>query len=271
MLWHALQGFLATNPDELGKGRDAKSSDYYNELKLAAAWRVQHPNLWQKYVAGRDTVASDIRKLQETSALPADGLPSRTHKESGIAPALSKAEGTEPLMAHSYETWLMHGTDPDRLYSMITNGMNERYAGTNAGAAFGEGVYFAEDAGKSDQYCRQADVQSDGLSLADLHDRLYSRNTHPGRVRYILVCRVALGYPAQTKSTGPMATEDKRIFPICSRELARVQGTDPPVHYHSLLGLAFPRYREFITFHSEYIYPEYILAYHRFNGPHGPV
>jgi hypothetical protein len=26
------------------------------------------------------------------------------------------------------------------------------------------------------------------------------------------------------------------------------------------------RYREFIVFHSDYIYPEYLLAYHRFKS-----
>ena len=31
-------------------------------------------------------------------------------------------------------------------------GLNERFSGTNAGTAFGNGVYLAEDLGKSDQY-----------------------------------------------------------------------------------------------------------------------
>ena len=31
------------------------------------------------------------------------------------------------------------------------------------------------------------------------------------------------------------------------------------------------RYREFIVFHGEYIYPEYVIAYQRFNNGHGPV
>ena len=37
------------------------------------------------------------------------------------------------------------------------------------------------------------------------------------------------------------------------------------------MGGAIGRYREFIVFHSEYIYPEYVIAYQRFNNGHGPV
>ena len=32
---------------------------------------------------------------------------------------------------------------------------------------------------------------------------------------------------------------------------------------------AFPRFREFIIFHGEYIYPEYVIAYQRFHGQTG--
>ena len=65
-----------------------------------------------------------------------------------------------------------------------------------------------------------------------------------------------------------------KIFPVSFRELAAVPGVSPPVHHHSLLaemGGAIGRYREFIVFHSEYIYPEYLLAYQRFSGQRGPL
>jgi hypothetical protein len=31
------------------------------------------------------------------------------------------------------------------------------------------------------------------------------------------------------------------------------------------------RYREFVVFHSEYTYPEYLLVYQRFEGDRGPL
>jgi hypothetical protein len=47
------------------------------------------------------------------------------------------------------------------------------------------------------------------------------------------------------------------------KELANVPNSQPPHPFHSLLGLNFERFREFICFHSDQIYPEYIIAYQR--------
>jgi hypothetical protein len=153
--------------------------------------------------------------------------------------------------------------------------MNERFAGTAAGAAYGEGSYLAEDAGKNDQYTK-VDLQYDGSS--ELHKRLYAHGArHPGMVFYILVCRVALGHQVRTQQAGRDATStdtSRRVFPISFRELDTVAGVSPPVHHHSLLADVIGigrRYREYIVFHSEYIYPEYLLAYQRYEGDRGPM
>ena len=55
------------------------------------------------------------------------------------------------------------------------------------------------------------------------------------------------------------------LFPHTFRELAHIPNVSPPMNYHSLIverdrGL---RHREFILFHGEYVYPEYLLAYRR--------
>ena len=39
--------------------------------------------------------------------------------------------------------------------------------------------------------------------------------------------------------------------------------------HHSLiaeLGSSIGRFREFVLFHGEYVYPEYLIAYQRFKG-----
>ena len=49
-------------------------------------------------------------------------------------------------------------------------------------------------------------------------------------------------------------------------ELNNVPGIVPEMYYHTLLaqlGSAIVRYREYVTFHSEYTYPEYLIAYQR--------
>ena len=66
----------------------------------------------------------------------------------------------------------------------------------------------------------------------------------------------------------------QRIFPVSFRELAAVPGITPPVHYHALLADVLgvgARYREVVVFHSELLYPEYVLAYQRFEGGRGPL
>ena len=80
-----------------------------------------------------------------------------------------------------------------------------------------------------------------------------------------------------TQATGRNATSmdgGQRVFPISFRELAAVPNVTPPVHYHALLADVISvnaRYREVIVFHSELIYPEYLLAYQRFEGARGPL
>ena len=49
-------------------------------------------------------------------------------------------------------------------------------------------------------------------------------------------------------------------------ELNNVPGIEPEMYFHSLLvqlWLRLQRYREYVTFHSEYTYPEYLIAYQR--------
>jgi hypothetical protein len=48
--------------------------------------------------------------------------------------------------------------------------------------------------------------------------------------------------------------------------LKAVPGCEPPLHYHSLLaelGGSIHRYREFVVFHGDHVYPEYVVAYRR--------
>ena len=163
------------------------------------------------------------------------------------------------------------GTSPDRLLELLSTGFNERYSGTGAGTAFGDGIYCAEDPGKTDQYVG-ADSAYDPSS--ELHKRLYSRAfaRHPGDVFYVLVVRAALGFPVRTQLNGKAATSMDNgapIFPKSFRELSAVPGVTPPIVHHSLiaeLGDAIVRYREFVLFHSEYVHIDYLIAYHRCDG-----
>lgn len=57
-----------------------------------------------------------------------------------------------------------------------------------------------------------------------------------------------------------------RVFGFSDRELNVVPGSENLVHFHSLLaqlGTDITRYREYITFHSEYTYLGWLIAYKR--------
>ena len=60
-----------------------------------------------------------------------------------------------------------------------------------------------------------------------------------------------------------------------TRELAPVSGVTPPVAHHTLLAENHAnggpyRYREFVVFQNAHVYPEYLIAYQRFQGALGP-
>ena len=89
---------------------------------------------------------------------------------------------------------------------------------------------------------------------------------HHNTCRYIIVCRILLGHFVRTQDgqtdfdaagQSIWATRDKR-------ELSKIR--DIGERHHALLvetGPVVSRFREIVVFHSERIYPEYLLAYKR--------
>jgi len=261
--WQTLESLLITNPKQLGKGKDVHGGGSYDGLTLAAAWRIEHPSLQAKYEAARQVIVEQMGRLGRQSALENGphlrGLPTRT----------ASAASSLPLVSAANETLLLHGTSADVLFSVLSNGLSERFSGSKSGTAFGDGVYLAEDVGKTDQYS-SIDKQFKPSDYKGLHRRLYGKHhEHPGSVFYVLVCRVALGFPARTVEFGKSARHmdtKKALFPVSFRELTYVPDVTPPTSYHSLiaeLGGNIARYREFVLFHGEYCLPEYLIAYHR--------
>ena len=263
--WGALEQLLATDPKQLGSRCRDSAGGNYDGLRLANAWVIDNPSLDEMYEGGCKKVARELDRLAKKGKRacfdPAPGLYS-------VKTASAAARLPQPLRDDVNEQILLHGTQPgDGLFSMLSGGANERFSGTNAGTAFGDGFYMAEDVGKCDQYV-EVDVKLDPTS--ELHQRLYDvSNRHQGSVHYVLVCRAALGAPIRTKATGKDATAidgGGKVFPSTFRELAPVDGI-PGLFHHSLvaeLGETTARFREFICFHSqEYVRPQYLIAYQR--------
>ena len=166
------------------------------------------------------------------------------------------------------ETYLLHGTAPDLILNLIAGGLNERYSKV---AAFGNGNYFAEDCAKNDQYVTNDPSYG---AHADLHRRIYSKSYgHPNtKVYYLFLCRVTMGACVRTATFAPSSTDldrpGKKVFPISPRELGTIPGVTPATLFHGLIVEDHKpptnlRFREFLVFHGEYAYPEYMLAYRR--------
>jgi hypothetical protein len=132
-----------------------------------------------------------------------------------------------------------------------------------SGGLFGEGVYLAENPTKNDQYCVS---DSSDSSLAELHNALYSEATHPGKVYYVLLCRVVMGQYVKTKDGATNLDTGGTVWAVRNKELSEIKGTKPPILYHSLLaeiGGKVQRHREFLQYHKVRVYPAYLLAYER--------
>lgn len=268
----ALFGVLAefmtnTNTEHLGQGRDvgARWRDRKYRLELAAAWRIEHHILLDLYAAGKRRVGFDMTTLAEPQNV--QDLWGKCSR--GLGKLQTRATARKlyngPLDASVNEQVLLHGTKPSVLLEILNNGLNERYSS----GLFGSCTYFAEDAGKNDQYVQEdTDYEKDG-EICSLHKRLYpDPREHPGFVYYIIVCRVCLGFPVRTQDGIVSMDDGSVVFPKHGhqRELSSVAHVTPPVTYHSLIaetGEKVKRFREFILPHGEFIYPEYLLAYHR--------
>eukprot|EP01062_Namystynia_karyoxenos_P010879 TRINITY_DN13882_c0_g1_i5.p1 TRINITY_DN13882_c0_g1~~TRINITY_DN13882_c0_g1_i5.p1 ORF type:complete len:487 (+),score=47.39 TRINITY_DN13882_c0_g1_i5:134-1594(+) len=256
-VFRALSDALTTRPDWLGRGRDSSRTSRYTKLALTHAFRVESPNLWRRFAAERDRV----RGALERGDLPT----TRLDVAAAVSHSLGPQGRTLPEPLHHdgglNELRLFHGTRPEAIRPIVREGFNERLC---ARALFGEAVYLAEDAGKADQYC----VEEPPGAHPEIEREFYSGSSPrgPHRLCYVFVCRAVCGFPAMTQDGrvridgGPLFATDTR------RELVHVDPHSRGERYTSLvaeLGRNIVRYREFVVFRGQLVYPEYLLAYRR--------
>jgi len=253
------------DPHNLGRGRDVKEKEKYNDLELLHAWKIEKPTKRLIYNAKKN-------QLQETLASLSMEVPQIACK---LEDAACDCVGLDDAVN---EQLLLHGTKPENIVTILQNGLNERFSS----GLFGSGVYLAEDPSKIDQYCTPDDEANSDVA-ADvrlLHDTLYDEVPHPGRCFYAFGVRVSLGFPVYTKdgeydsmnsSESVWATSDKR-------ELSAIPGSTPKVHYQSLIAecgkgeeYKVKRHREFISFDGDKTILEYLLAYRRVSGTCDPT
>jgi hypothetical protein len=246
-----LQEFL--NGTGIGDGgRDQQQRGRYSRLELAAAWRVENFDLFCAYKVAQRKVLSFAAKVPVRGDSKA-----RIRKELYVSARAARRLPVD-LEKVCNEVRLLHGTKPDLVCQIVQNGMNERFAGASAGTAFGDGSYFPDDAGKIDQYVVE-DQRYDAANA--LHQQLYSgSSSHPGSVFYAFVFRVTLGHSVKYAKRG----QQEPCFNPNSkrRELKNIPNTETPTPYHSLVAGALAnntfRYNEYVVFHTDQTYPEYL-------------
>ena len=145
-MWRALSGLSVTHGAWLGRGRDA-SQGTYDSLRLACAWRIQNPRRSARVEGGTRCMSDELDCLKRKGGVAREVW--RDMMTSSTAAAL-EAQGKLQLRAELNEVLLLHGIPRSKLLTVLANGLNERFSGTHAGAAFGNGAYLAEDLGKAD-------------------------------------------------------------------------------------------------------------------------
>lgn len=236
--------------DELA-GKLAMVSSKGAKLSACMAWRIEHPDLWQRYDAERRIVARH-RGLLKKSQIP--GYDAST-------PLLGK------LDPKVNEVYLLRGAPSERVLSGLNNGLNVRATGIGklAGLAFFENF---------EQVDRVATPDKCQDTLESLHERLF-REVHrpPGDLYYCFLARVLCGHTLHTKDgkTDMYAKDDTGKFlpgqPIFApasdqQELIDIPGVPLPIAFHSLVVEKEGKRKLFVCSASR-TYLEYLVAYHR--------
>ena len=134
--------------------------------------RIENSTLWQRYANKRSemTALEQVESLKRTGA----GTGTETETERGLAAGLaSAAEWQSELLlggsGSANEVLLFHGTEAAAVEKILQDGLDPR---VSSAGLFGHGLYFAENASKSDEYTGRP---ADGLHLMFLSRVLLGR------------------------------------------------------------------------------------------------
>lgn len=237
----------------------SKSGSTYDTLQVVGAWKITNPSRLQKY---EEAMTRERNKVL-ISKPPVSPL---VLSDTSYTTAMN-ALGLQKLDATAGEVMLLHGTKPDKLHSILFEGLDPSVA---ADGLFGRGVYFAENAAKIDQYAVVDRRYSKEGDLRELHEKIYTgSNLHPGNVLYCLISRVLTGKYVTTKdgartlpsheseSSRPLFTDETRsaIVPFGNGTIPSSLIAEP--------GGQVQTFREFIVFNPDQIFVEYLVAYQR--------
>jgi len=116
-------------------------------MKVTSVQRVENPQYWHRFNTERQVIAQQVAAyLKAKRCTPQDlevGLKKEWQTE------LSSLGGPG-LMTEANEVYLFHGSE--RWLDISQTGFEVKYAGNNAGSAYGRGIYLAESPSKVSRY-----------------------------------------------------------------------------------------------------------------------
>eukprot|EP00039_Didymoeca_costata_P006815 m.93604 g.93604 ORF g.93604 m.93604 type:complete len:533 (-) comp13403_c0_seq2:2791-4389(-) len=222
---HKLEALLnlTAKPETHGQGRDSHGS-VFEKFKVKKVERIENLKLWKRYAVHRGETISDG---------PAIKPPVQT---ASLNSALQMLETSNEFM-------LFHGTKKKYVDNVCNHGFDNRVSSTGL---FGNGIYFAESASKSDQYVPRGEGS-------------------------MFLARVTLGTPhleraARNKTRRPPCIEGHYdplppfngtpcSHPRCDSVIALSKLQDP--------NACLPTFREFIVYDGAQCYPEFLITYER--------
>eukprot|EP00756_Hemistasia_phaeocysticola_P000764 Hpha_TRINITY_DN10557_c0_g2::TRINITY_DN10557_c0_g2_i1::g.31453::m.31453 len=221
---------------------------------LKNVWALENPMLWQRYVASRISVRSEL----------GDKRPPDLGVSQNLASALENLP--ERLDERVNEQFLFHGTSQAGMLKIMDDGFNVNFA---QGGRFGSGAYFAEDISKSLAYTNKweykVDADNDNMLplISSVPTGALSVFAEP--VHFVFVVRCAMGWPAKpaTARRGELLREDGGVLfdPTAIRTELAFNPELTPHRFHSLLSpTGHVDYREFVVYNGRQAYPEYLMA-----------
>ncbi len=282
----------AIDPDDFDR-RAADKKDMgpffrqnYNHLKVRAVYKVFNFKLQEVYKSRREGVKSQMqsdfckRNFKKVQCTRTDKIVKQFDYREDQFDDQFDEDISEKL--------LLHGTSADATFSICANGFRiPSKSGAATGAAYGNGIYFAEDAKKSDQY-----AVSGRHALKGVGERSYFPNQleqHFAKtlnttlktpledtLYYMLASRVVLGCAAhveggkfggnrvkdlETKELAHSATKESRFHSVIVEHGDKEADTRANASKSNLKRGA--HYREFVVPDTELALPEFVVAYER--------
>jgi len=249
-----IETMLKVDPKKMRKASKERSHFSYDKLQVVGVWHISNPSRMEHY--------EQVKLQEKKGSCGPVALPFEMPHEYQDA---MNALGKDQLDESAGEVFLLHGTDPTRLYSILFEGLDPTVA---ANGNFGRGVYFAEHAAKVDQYGRIDKRHEKEGPLSSLHEKIYAatNHRHPTNVRYCLISRVVLGRHIVTTKDGKTRLCDKgKLFTETRSALSPLANanddgtTITPSALVAEPGGRVKTFREYVVFQPERIFVEYHL------------